>query len=408
MSSRTRVARSGIHRMKTNTDKQKIHELLTRGVDEVIDRAHLEKQLSSGKKLRVKFGIDPTGTDLHLGHAVPLRKLRQFQDLGHQVVLLIGDFTAMIGDPTGRNETRPMLNQKDVKQNMKTYIKQASKILDMKRVEVRHNSEWYSGKRVDFLMELTGKITVARVLDRDDFKKRLHDDVDIQMQEILYPVLQGYDSVALKADMEMGGRDQKFNMLMGRKIQRRYDQSEQDVMTLPLLVGTDGERKMSKTYGNYIALLDTADDMYGKVMSIPDTLIISYFELCTALPMDEIAAIKRTLDGGANPRDLKMQLAAAIVALYHGKVAAKKAEAHFREIFQEKEKPADMPTVKARGTIVDVLVAAKIATSKSDARRLIDQGGVKIDDVVVTDADMSVKRGAVIQKGKRFFVEVVS
>jgi len=393
--------------MKINTDKQKIDELLMRGVDEVVIEEHVRKQLESGKQLRIKFGIDPTGSELHLGHAVPLRKLRQFQDMGHKVILLIGDYTALIGDPTGRNETRPMLTLAQVKKNMKTYLRQAAQVLDIKHVEVRYNGEWYADKGASFIMWLTGLVTVARILDRDDFKKRLQEDSDIHLQEVLYPLLQGYDSVALKADIEIGGRDQKFNMLMGRKIQKRLKESEQDIMTFPLLVGTDGEKKMSKTYGNYIALLDTPEEMYGKLMSIPDALIISYFELCTGVPFTEIKKITEELKRGANPRDVKMKLARVIVTLYHSQKAAENAGKKFAQTFQKKDVPDDIGEIKAVGkSIVDVLIAAKFASSKTDARRLIEQGGVKIDDVVVTDSALSVKRGSVIQKGKRFFVKV--
>ena len=299
--------------MKINTDAKKIQELLTLGVEKIIDKSSLEKKLKSGKKLRIKFGIDPTGSKLHLGHSVPLRKLKQFQELGHTVILLIGDFTAMVGDPTGRNETRPMLKKEDVKKNMATYIEQAAKILDISKVEIRHNSEWFKDKGWNFVMSLTGKITVARVLERDDFKERLKEGSDIQMQEILYPLMQGYDSVVLKADVEIGGTDQKFNLLMGRKLQKRYDEPEQDILTTPILEGTDGIKKMSKTYDNYIALLDQPDEMYGKIMSIPDNLIIRYFELATDISLDQIEQYKKNLKNGFNPRDLKMKLAEGFV-----------------------------------------------------------------------------------------------
>ncbi|KKR08556.1 MAG: Tyrosine-tRNA ligase [Parcubacteria group bacterium GW2011_GWC2_39_14] len=393
--------------MPTDTDSKKIEELLTRGVEEVIDRESLKKKLQSGKKLRIKFGVDPTSPDLHVGHAVPLRKLRQFQDAGHQVILLIGDYTAMVGDPSGRNETRPMLAREDVEKNMKTYIEQATRILKMDDVELRYNSEWYEDKGWNFIMSLTGKITVARVLDRDDFQKRLKEGSDIQMQEILYPLMQGYDSVELKADVEIGGTDQKFNMLMGRKLQKKYNEPEQDVITIPLLVGLDGEKKMSKSYGNYIALTDSVEEMFGKIMSIPDHLIIKYFELATATSMEKIEEIKHRMENGENPRDLKLELAGAVVEIYYGVKAATEAKENFLQMFQKKEVPDDIAELKLAGaSIIDVLVEAKFVTSKTDARRNIEQKGVKLNGAVVSDLAQTVKSGDIIQKGKRFFIKI--
>lgn len=388
-------------------DSQKINELLTRGVEEVIVKDSLKKKLESGKQLRIKFGIDPTGSDLHIGHAVPLRKLRQFQDSGHKVILLIGDYTARIGDPSGRNETRPMLSRKEVEANMKTYIKQASKVLDMKTVEIRHNSEWFEDKGWAFVMDLTSRITVSRLLDRDDFKKRLAEGSDIQAQELMYPLMQGYDSVELKCDVEIGGTDQKFNLLVGRKLQRAYGQPEQDIMTLPILEGTDGERKMSKTYDNYIAILDTPEEMYGKTMSVPDSLIIKYFELATNVPLDQVKQYERELKKGTNPRDIKMRLAYALTRLYHGEQGAKKGEVHFVHTFSKKETPDDMPSVKpTHYDIVTVLVEGKLVASKSEARRAIEQGGVRVNDKVVSSFEHHAKKDDVVQKGKRFFVKI--
>ncbi len=393
---------------KINTDSKKIDELLTRGVEEVIVKESVEKKLRSGKKLRIKFGIDPTGSDLHLGHAVPLRKLKQFQAAGHEVILLIGDYTAMIGDPSGRNETRPLLTIEQVKENMKTYLNQAKKIIDVDSIEVRYNSEWYGASNfMELFMELTGKIPVARILDRDDFQKRLEAGVDIRMQEILYPVLQGYDSVALKSDIEIGGTDQKFNLLMGRRIQRLYDQPEQDVMTVPLLVGTDGEKKMSKTYGNYIALLDTPEDVFGKVMRVPDSLIITYFKLATSISLSEINQFEDELKKGTNPRDIKLKLAEAVTSELHGAEAAKKGQQHFASVIQEKEIPNDIPNLKPTSyDIVTVLVEGKLVSSKAEARRAIEQGGVKVNEVKVDSIEAKVEKGSVVQKGKRFFVRI--
>lgn len=394
--------------MKINTDKNKIEELLTRGVGEVINKENLQKKLLSGKRLRVKFGIDPTGSQLHLGHAVPLQKLRQFQALGHQVILLIGDYTAMIGDPTGRDETRPILSLKDVKKNMKTYVQQASKVIDIKNLEIRHNSEWYSKPNFTaLLMDITSKITVARVLERDDFQKRMKGGADIQMQEIMYPLLQGYDSVALEADVELGGTDQKFNLLMGRKLQKRYNQPEQDIMTVPLLEGTDGEKKMSKTYGNFIALEDKPEEMFGKVMSVPDSLIIKYFELASDVSMENISEHKKQLSAGENPMKIKTILAEAITELYHGKKGAEKGRANFQLVFQSKEKPTDMPELKPSAyDVLTALVESKICASKGEARRMVQQGGVKINDKKAEDISATVKAEDVVQKGSRFFVKI--
>lgn len=394
--------------MPINTDPKLIEELLSRGVEEVIVKEHLEKRLQNGEKLRVKFGIDPTGSDIHIGHAVPLRKLKQFQEAGHQIILLIGDYTAMIGDPSGRNDTRPLLTREQVKENMKTYLEQAGKVIDINRAEVRYNSEWYGQENfMKLFMELTGKISVARILDREDFKKRLKADEDIKMQEILYPVLQGYDSVALKANIEIGGRDQKLNLLMGRRVQRAYGQPEQDILTVPLLLGTDGERKMSKTYDNYIALQDGAGEMYGKVMSIPDKLILAYFELTTEVSWVEIKKYEKEVKKGRNPMELKKILANSLVTLYYNEKEAKIAEEGFASTFSKKEVPEEMPEVKPSVyDVITVLVEAQICSSKGDARRQIEQGGVKVNSEKISALDFSVKAGDVVQKGSRFFVKV--
>lgn len=394
--------------MVTNTDAKKIEELLTRGVEEAIELESLRKKLESGKQLKVKLGIDPTGSQLHIGHAVPLRKLKQFQELGHKVILLIGDYTAMIGDPSGRNDTRPLLTREQVKKNMETYLQQASKVLDLKKIEVHYNSEWYGQENfMKLFMELTGKISVARILDREDFKKRLKTDEDVRVQEILYPVLQGYDSVALQADVEIGGYDQKLNLLMGRRVQRAYKQVEQDILTVPLLLGTDGEKKMSKTYGNYIALDDSPEDMYGKVMSIPDSLIIKYFELATEVPILEIEKYKKEIIDGKNPMEIKKILAEELVCLYHGEKGVKKGKEYFISTFSKKEIPDEMPEIKPSAyDIITVLVEAKICTSKGDARRQIEQGGVKVNEEKISAFDFKIKAGDVMQKGSRFFVRV--
>ncbi len=388
-------------------DDAKIQILLERGTDEVIDRVHLEQSLHSGRRLRVKFGIDPTAADLHIGHSVPLRKLRQFQDLGHRVILLIGDFTARIGDPSGRSETRPMLSDREIRANLKTFVKQANLILNMRAVEVRHNSEWYAKRRPDFFLELLSRFTVDRILERDDFQKRLQTDQAISMLEILYPLLQGYDSVALAADVELGGTDQKFNLLMGRKVQRRYGLPEQDVVTVPLLEGLDGKQKMSKSLGNYVGLTDAPTDMFGKIMSIPDALVEKYFQLVTDTP----ASVYEKLE----PRDRKARLGFEIVKLYHRERAARAAQDSFNKQFRDKELPPNITAYRlgsADKTIVDVLVNSHLVSSKSEARRLITQGGVwyvhnnEQNQIKESTAPASHYRGQVIQVGKRRFVRV--
>lgn len=394
--------------MKISTDKKKIQEILERGVESIVVFDSLKKKLESGKQLRVKFGIDPTGTDLHLGHTVPLRKLQQFQELGHKVILLIGDYTAMVGDPSGRDTTRPMLTEQDVQENMKSYLDQAGMVLDLDSVEVRYNSEWFKEKGWGFAMELTGMVTVARILERDDFQKRLQSGSDIQMQEILYPLMQGYDSVALKADVEIGGSDQTFNLLMGRKLQKKYNQPEQDIITLPLLEGTDGIKKMSKSYGNYIALNDSPEDMFGKTMSIPDELIEKYYSLATRHPFQVIKNEIESIKKGKNPRDVKMALAYSITKQYHGEDGAEKGQEYFEHVIQGSERPSKIPELKPSDyNILTVLVKAGFCSSKSEARRTIDGGGVQLNDQKVETYEVETKPGDVVQKGKRFFVKVL-
>ena len=394
--------------MAMSTDKKKIEELLTRGVEEIIDRDHLKKRLESGKQLRVKFGIDPTGSDMHIGHAVPLLKLREFQDLGHQVILLIGDYTATIGDPSGRNETRPLLKHEDIQKNMKTYTKQAAKILDMSTVELRYNSEWYGRPNfMKLLMELTGKISLNQILARRDFKKRTREGHDIRYQEALYPVFQGYDSVELESDVELGGTDQKFNLLMGRTVQKRYEKAEQDIITTPIIEGVDGTKKMSKTYGNYIGLLDEPEDMYGKTMSIPDKLILRYFTLTTRISLEQIRTFEKNMKQGKNPRDIKMKLAYEVVRMYHGEKKASAAQQKFVETFSKRETPDEMPVLASKSlNIVDVLIEAEFAKSKGEARRAIDGGGVRINEKKVESHDVEVSSGDVVNKGKRHFVRI--
>jgi tyrosyl-tRNA synthetase len=393
--------------MKIITDEKKIKELLSRNVEEVIIKDNLEQKLKSGKQLRVKLGADPSRPDLHLGHSVVLNKLREFQDLGHAVVFIIGDFTAKIGDPSEKSKMRPRLSDDEIKANAETYLKQVGKFLDVKRAEVHYNSEWFSKGGWTEVLEITGKFTIARILERDDFTKRLKNRTDIGVHEILYPIMQAYDSVEVAADVEIGGTDQKFNMLTGRDLQRKLNLSEQDIITCPLLVGLDGKEKMSKSLDNYIAILDSAEEMYGKIMSMPDELIMNYFKLLTKLDEAEIKNIEKSLRAGANPRDLKMQLGREIVTRYNNQKAAQEAEEEFIKVFQRKEKPEEMPEIKSSGhDIITVLIDSKLAKSKSDARRLIEQGGVKINDEKVGSIGAKVKEGDVVQKG-RFFIKVI-
>lgn len=383
---------------------KKYEEILTRGVEEVIIKDHLEKMLASGKKLRIKFGIDPTFPDLHLGHVVQLRKLKAFQDAGHTIVLIIGDFTAMIGDPSGRNETRPPLTEKQAKYNMKKYLVQAGKILNIKKAEVRSNSAWYKKGGVKLFFDLMMHASVQRVLERDDFQKRLREEREITMLETLYPLFQGYDSVAVRSDVEIGGTDQKFNLLMGRRLQRQYGMHEQAVMTLPLLLGTDGTRKMSKSYGNAILLSDAPDDMFGKVMSLPDTLMDCYFELLTDMPDANIEKIK-------NAMERKLTLAEDVVKMIHGAKRAASARNAFLKLFSKKNLD-DIPKIKLPPgpyTTLEIVSALKYASSKSEARRLIRQGAVEIDGNIQTDPHRiyTSPRGLVIRVGKKKFARLV-
>jgi len=376
-------------------------KLLTRGVDEIIEKKHFHSALESGKKLRVKFGIDPTAPDLHLGHAVILRKLRQFQDLGHKAVLIIGDFTATIGDPSGRSEERVPLTEKDVMRNMKKYLEQAGKIIDIKKSDIKYNSEWFGEKNSTIIPQVSSVVSVQQTLEREDFKKRIKDGNAISVLEELYPLFQGYDSVAVEADVELGGADQKFNLLMGRRIQRAYKMKEQDVMTMPLLEGTDGVRKMSKSYGNYIALNDKPNDMFGKIMSIPDELMEKYYMLLTDIDFPKDMQF----------RDAKLKLAKEITASIHGADKAQAAEGEFISVFSKKETPSQMPDVKILSpsiTALDLVLEADYAESRSEARRLIIQGGTRLNDKILKDPDekLTVNGGDVLRAGKKRFTRI--
>jgi len=387
--------------------------LLERGVVDVIVKEELEKKLNSGRKLRIKFGIDPTGSDLHIGHGVVLRKLKQFQDRGDTTILLIGDYTARIGDPTGKSETRKMLSEEQIKENMKHYIEQASKVLDINKLEIRYNSEWFAKMNMAQILELTAKRTVSQMLQREDFKNRIKNNQDISITELLYPLMQGYDSVMLESDVELGGTDQTFNMLVGRDLQKAYGcKTIQDIITVPILEGTDGVEKMSKTYNNYIGFSESPKEVYGKAMSIPDSIIVKYFELATEISFEELKKLEKSLKEGENPKNLKMRLARELVTLYHDEESAKAAEQEFTEIFSNKGKPEEIEEIKLSGKshkLVDLLVETKLSTSKSEARRLIEQGGVKVDDekVLSTDLELDINEERLIQAGKRKFVKVI-
>jgi tyrosyl-tRNA synthetase len=397
--------------MPVNTDHLIIEELLTRGVSEVIDKKNLEKKLKAGKQLRIKLGVDVTAPDLHLGHTVPLFKLKQFQDAGHQIIFLIGDATTRIGDPSGAKKTRPILSEKEIKRNAQTYLDQVGKILDLDKTEVRRNSEWFDKMGFSDLVKLSTHFSVARILERDDFTKRIKAKQDIRLHELFYSIMQGYDSYALKADLEVGGTDQKFNLLAGRTIQKQLGQSSQDILTVPLLVGTDGKDKMSKSLGNYIGITEPPNEQFGKIMSIPDDLIISYFELLTDIPPEEIEGFKDSLgEDSMNPRDIKARLAKEIVTRFHSAKDADKAEEEFNRIFKEKGTPSEMPEIKTQSSVflVDLIVKNKLAPSKSEARRLMEQGGVKINDQKITDwkERVTLKNNQILQVGKRKFAKI--
>ncbi len=389
--------------MKVSTDKAKIDEILTRGVAEAIDKVSLEKKLLSGKKLRIKLGIDPTSPNIHLGRAVVLLKLRDFQELGHQIVFIIGDFTGVIGDTSDKDSERPMLSAEVVKENMKAYAKQAGKILDMSKTEVKYNSKWLKKLGFAEVGFQADAFSVSDFIGRDNIKRRLDLGTRVSLREVLYPIMQGYDSVAVKADVELGGTDQKFNLLAGRTLQRAYKQEPQDIITTNLILGTDG-RKMSSSWGNTITVTDSANDMYGKVMAIPDNLIVSYLIHTTRVPMNEVNATAMRISNGDNPKNEKMKLAKELVRMYHGDKSAHEAEQYFISTFQKKEIPDEIAAYNIAGkNIIDALIESKLAESKSEARRLIAEKGVKVNGEIVVALDVVIKSGAVIQKGKRFF-----
>lgn len=388
-------------------DQEKIDSLLERGVFEVIDKDHLRKKLLSGKKLRVKLGIDPTSPNLHIGRSIPILKLKDFQELGHQVVFIVGDFTGTIGDTSDKESERPALSDEQVKKNMETYIDQVSKIIDIEKTEIKYNSEWL--KELDYkeICRQADLFSLSEFIARKNIKTRLEKENRISLRELMYPLMQGYDSVAVKADVELGGTDQRFNLLAGREIQSFYGQESQDIMTNILIEGPDG-RKMSSSWGNVINFLDDPEDMFGKLMSMTDEMIIPYFENCTRAPIEKVKEYEEQLKDREkhNPRDIKLNLAFEITKIYWGEEKAKQAKNHFVSVIQNKEKPEDVPKKQIAGmNIVDALVKSGLSKSKSDARRLIEQGGVTVNEEKVTSTEVKLQKGDIIKKGKRFFVE---
>jgi tyrosyl-tRNA synthetase len=395
-------------------------KIISKGADEIIDiedlKGKLKKSQKEGRPLRVKLGLDPTAPDIHLGHAVVLRKIKQLQDLGHKAIIIIGDFTGMIGDPSGRSKTRPALTKEEVLENARTYQEQIFKVIDRDKTEVRFNSEWLGALNFSDVIVLASRHTVARMLEREDFKKRFEEHESIGIHEFFYPLMQGYDSVAIEADIELGGTDQRFNLLMGRTIQRDYGQESQVALMMPLLEGTDGVEKMSKSLGNYIGIYEEPNEMYGKVMSIPDELMLKYYELATDIHPDEISKIKMGLeDGSYHPRDAKMRLAREITALYHSQEAAQKAEEQFKAVFQKGGMPDEIPTFDVPQDIISqegvdmtrLIVEAGLAPSTSQARRLIGQGAVRVNGEKTNELkNPSLKDQDVVQVGKRNFIRI--
>ena len=411
--------------MSTSDDVSRQLQVLRSGAAEIIPEAELESKLTRSiaerRPLRVKLGIDPSTPDLHLGHAVVLGTLRRFQDLGHTAVLIVGDFTGRVGDPTGQIETRPMLSPQELEANARTYLEQADKVLDLERAEVRRNGEWLGGLRFDDVARLASVLTVARLMERADFSERYRAGRPISLAEFLYPLMQGYDSVAVEADVELGGTDQTFNLLVGRDLQRAHGHEPQVAFTVPLLPGTDGVKKMSKTFGNQVGLTEPPGEQFGKTMSIPDELIPTWFRLCTGLPPEDLDAIERGLaDGSLHPAEQKRRLGREIVNRYHGEDAARAAEGHFDRVHREHELPEDVPEATippdavqdGRVWLPRLLAATGLASSNADARRLIEQGGVRLDGETVDDPDAELTpdslAGRVLQVGRRRFLRLAS
>lgn len=388
-------------------------KIMLKGAADHTDVKEIEEKLKKvekeGRPLRIKLGLDPSAPDIHLGHAVVLRKMKQLQDLGHEVIIIIGDFTGMIGDPTGKSKTRKALTREQVRENAETYQKQILKILDPTKTTVRYNSEWLDKLNFKEVIELCAKCTVARILERDDFQKRYTNNQPIALHEFFYPLMQAYDSVAIKADLELGGTDQTFNVLMGRNIQKDYGQDSQITLFMPLLEGIDGVEKMSKSLGNYIGIDEDANTMYEKVMKIPDGMIIKYYNLCTDMHPDDVAKIEERLNAGENPRNIKMELAKEITRLYHTEEEASQAEEHFKTAYQKQEAPEDIEEIKFENSILDTLLKTKKAASKGELKRLFEQGAIKIDGEKVTDfqALNNFEGELIIQIGKGSFYKII-
>lgn len=393
-------------------------EVISRGTVDLLPQEELKNKLESSRRnnkpLRIKQGFDPTAPDIHLGHTVGIRKLRQFQELGHQVIVIIGDYTGMVGDPSEKSSTRPRLTHQDVMANAQTYEKQFFKILDREKTEIRYNGDWFSRMSFAEIMNLASKFTVARMLERDDFAKRYAAQQPISIHEFFYPLMQGYDSVMIQADVEIGATEQKFNLVIGRQIQKEFGQEQQVVLTLPVLEGIDGVQRMSKSLGNYIGIDEPAGEIYGKTMSIPDKLIYSYFELVSDVSLKELKEVKEKLeDPGKNPMDLKRHLARTLVRMYHNEAAALSAEDHFNLIHKQHDIPADIPEFKVAGQsrrLIDLMVAADLASGTGEARRLIRQGGVKLDGETVVDELLEIHPGSgqILKVGKRKFIKLIS
>lgn len=384
-----------------------INELLSRGVEEIIDKSNLESKLKNNKQLRIKLGIDPTSPNLHLGRSIPLFKLRDFQKLGHKIVLIIGDFTGVIGDTSDKDSERPMLQQEQVKKNMENYILQAGKIIDIDKCEIHYNSEWLGKLGYGELCEQANVFSLNDFVSRENIKKRMDSGKRVSLRELLYPLMQGYDSVAIRADVELGGTDQRFNLLAGRELQRHYNQVPQDVITNPLIEGLDG-RKMSSSWGNTVNLFDSPNDMYGKSMSLKDEFIIKYFTLTTRVDINMIKQYEKLLESGVNPKEIKMKLAFELVRFYHSEQKAKEAEDYFIRTFSKKEIPKNMPEFKPKKyDIISILVETKLVSSKSEAKRVMEQGGVKINDTIIKDINYIVLPDSIVQKGKINFIRIL-
>jgi tyrosyl-tRNA synthetase len=386
---------------------------IKKGVVDLIFEKELIEKLKEGRPLRIKFGVDPTAPDIHLGHTVILQKLRTFQKLGHQIIFLIGDFTAQIGDPSGKSQTRIRLSFEEVKKNCQSYQEQVYKILDLKKTKVVYNSSWLSKMNIEQIIKLTSLYTVARMLERDDFKNRYLNGKEITILEFLYPLLQGYDSVKIEADVEIGGTEQKFNLLVGRSLQKDYGQKPQVVITMPLLEGIDGVKKMSKSFNNYIGITETPKEIFGKIMSIPDQIMLKYYNLLLDTDEEELLKLEEGLkDGRIHPKEAKKNLAREIVSLYHGLKKAKEAEEEFERVFKYKGIPQELDEFKLKKNkikLVDLMLEAKLVKSKSEAKRLISQGGVKLDQEKVSEIDhiINIEDSAVLQVGKRRFVKLI-